>query len=93
MGTLVLANNNNYTGGTTVSGGVLSISSDRAVGNRAGGLTLSGGTLQATGNINTSRAITLGSGGGTFDETSFSTLSIVGTISGSGASRRPTKAP
>ena len=47
-GTLVLAGINTYTGGTTVTAGVLSISADANLGAVTGALTLNGGTLQTT---------------------------------------------
>jgi fibronectin-binding autotransporter adhesin len=46
-GTLTLSGANTYTGGTTVSGGVLSVDTDGELGN-GGGITLQGGTLQVT---------------------------------------------
>ena len=65
-GTVVLSGtNNNYTGGTTLSAGTLSISSDSQLGD--GTVTFSGGTLQTTAAITDARAITLNSGSGTID--------------------------
>jgi autotransporter-associated beta strand protein len=67
--TITLSSANTYTGGTTIAGGALSISSDANLGASSGGLTFDGGTLQITGvfNLANTRAITLNSGGGTFD--------------------------
>ncbi|WP_374901172.1 autotransporter outer membrane beta-barrel domain-containing protein [Brucella endophytica] len=48
LGTLVLNGKNQYSGGTLVNGGVLSISEDDSLGNQSGALTLNGGTLQNT---------------------------------------------
>jgi autotransporter-associated beta strand protein len=47
-GTLILSGNNTYTGGTLLSNGTLSISSDANLGGASGGLTFNGGTLQVT---------------------------------------------
>ncbi|MDQ0305444.1 autotransporter-associated beta strand protein, partial [Ancylobacter polymorphus] len=44
-GTLVLSGTNDYTGGTIVSAGTLSIAADAALGNASGDLTLNGATL------------------------------------------------
>lgn len=68
-GTLTLSGTNTYTGGTTINGGILSISSDANLGNAAGGITFSNGaTLQTTGSttVVANRAVTLNSGGATF---------------------------
>lgn len=68
-GTLTLSGNANYTGGTTISGGTLSVSSNNHLGAASGALTLDGGALQVTGTTfnSTSRNITLGSLGGGID--------------------------
>jgi autotransporter-associated beta strand protein len=85
-GTLTLGGANTYTGGTTINGGTLSISSDANLGAVTGGLTLDGGTLQATGNVTLSstRSVTLGAGGGTF-ELIASSISITQSIGGPGS--------
>ena len=67
LGTLVLTAANTYTGGTTVSGGTLSIASDANLGAATGGLTLNGGTLRTTADLTSARAVTLGAAGGTID--------------------------
>jgi autotransporter-associated beta strand protein len=64
-GTAVLAAANSFSGGTTISGGVLQANSDAALG--GGSVTLDGGTLRAGGTITGSRAITVAAGGGTID--------------------------
>ncbi|MDO4551245.1 MAG: autotransporter-associated beta strand repeat-containing protein, partial [Planctomycetia bacterium] len=51
LGTLTLSGTNDYAGGTTVSGGILSISSDENLGASTGALTLSGGTLKTTADV------------------------------------------
>jgi outer membrane autotransporter protein len=68
-GTTTLTQDNTYSGGTLITAGTLSVSSDANLGDVAGGLTLDGGTLQITGTDfnSTDRAITLGGHGGGFD--------------------------
>ena len=58
-GRLVLSGTNTYSGGTRVTGGTLSISSDQNLGAVAGTLALDGGTLQTTAAVTTMRAITI----------------------------------
>jgi fibronectin-binding autotransporter adhesin len=58
-GTVVLAGNNTYSGGTMVAGGVLSVAGDTNLGNLTGGVTLAGGELETTANFTTARAVTL----------------------------------
>ncbi|VTU19932.1 Outer membrane protein IcsA autotransporter precursor [Variovorax sp. PBL-H6] len=81
-GRLVLSGTNTYSGGTTVTGGTLSISSDQNLGAASGTLTLDGGTLQNTAVVSTARAITIGSAGGAFQTDA--DLSSTGSISGTG---------
>jgi len=84
IGTLILSASNNYTGGTTVNGGTLQISSDSNLGAvptsfMAGNITLNG-TLQFGGNfdISNNRGITLSATGGTIDTEGFSNPSGYG---------------
>jgi len=64
-GTAVLAGANSFSGGVTVSAGVLQADSNAALG--GGSVTLDGGTLRAGGAIEGSRAIAVAAGGGTLD--------------------------
>ena len=69
-GTWILNGTNSYSGGTNLNGGLLSVSSDSALGVSSGPVTFNGGGLQVTGtSFNTwssSRALTL-TGAATFD--------------------------
>jgi autotransporter-associated beta strand protein len=85
-GTLILGGSNTYQGGTNVSGGILQVSADANLGNASGALSLNGATLENTASFSTGRDITLGSGGGTINTDSGTTLTdATGIISGSGA--------
>ncbi len=52
-GTLVLGGNNTFSGGLTLNGGAVSVSSGVNLGAAAGGITFNGGTLTLTGNNGT----------------------------------------
>ncbi|MNV15305.1 Antigen 43 precursor [compost metagenome] len=67
IGTLVLNGDNTYTGGTTVSGGVLNVSADNNLGVHETSLTLNGGTLQYGKGFDTDRLVVLGEYGGGID--------------------------
>ena len=84
-GTQVLAGTNNYSGGTTITGGILNISTDTNLGATAGALIFSGGTLQlgAGVTINASRLVTLTASGGVMD-TQANTGTIAASIGGAG---------
>ncbi|KAB2721109.1 autotransporter outer membrane beta-barrel domain-containing protein [Brucella intermedia] len=82
LGTLVLAGNNTYTGGTLITEGTLQISSNTNLGDLSGNLALSGGTLLNTAAITTSRNVTLNAGGGTFQTDT--DLAISGLVTGTG---------
>jgi len=84
-GTQALAGTNSYSGGTTITGGILNISADTNLGATAGALTFSGGTLQlgAGVTINASRLVTLTASGGVID-TQANTGTIAAAIGGAG---------
>ncbi|MGR4867942.1 autotransporter-associated beta strand repeat-containing protein [Variovorax sp. LARHSF232] len=98
-GTLTLANGaNDYVGGTTITGGLLSVSTLANGGQTSGigqsssasaNLVLDGGGLQYTGaTTTTNRGFTLGTNRGTIDVTvAATTLTVSGTAAGSGATR------
>jgi autotransporter-associated beta strand protein len=68
-GTVTLSGINTYQGGTSLNEGVLAISSDANLG--TGALNFNGGTLRTTASMTTSKTITLGANGGTFDTNGF----------------------
>lgn len=82
-GTLILSGTNTYTGGTVLNSGTLSISSDTNLGAVSGTLTFNGGTIQPSLPFNTSRGITVNSGGGSFNNNG-QTSSLGGSFTGSG---------
>jgi len=83
-GTLMLTGANTYTGGTTISGGKLSVSSDTNLGNASGGLTLDGGTLLVTSSFTSARTVALTAAGGGVEVASSAMLTLSGDIGGSG---------
>ncbi|CDX29442.1 Outer membrane autotransporter barrel domain (modular protein) [Mesorhizobium sp. ORS 3359] len=84
-GTLVLSGTNSYTGGTAINGGTLQIASNGNLGDASGGLSLDSGRLHTTANVNSTRAVTLNAGGGTFDTDSATGLILNNMVSGAGA--------
>lgn len=89
-GTLILSSgsgvNASLTAAGTISGGTLQIARDDLLGAAANGLTLQGGaTLAVTAGFTSSRAMTLGSGGGIVDVAASQTLTWSGTVGGGNA--------
>ncbi|MDP9920561.1 outer membrane autotransporter protein [Variovorax boronicumulans] len=72
----------------TVLGGTLAIADDGALGNSSGRLALDAGTLRSTGTTTATRSITLGAGGATFEVDLVRTLTLNGTLSGTGSLRK-----
>jgi autotransporter-associated beta strand protein len=75
-GTLTLQNNNTYSGGTVLNGGVLVINDNANLGASSGPVTFNGGTLRfATGSSPTlgTRTVTFAAGGATIDDNGQST--------------------
>ncbi|WP_114953406.1 autotransporter-associated beta strand repeat-containing protein [Sphingosinicella terrae] len=85
-GTLILTGANSYTGGTLISGGVLSVANDSFLGDAAGVITLDGGTLQLTGaSAPTTHSYALGASGGSIDVTdAAASAGILNGLSGNG---------
>lgn len=83
-GALILTGNNSYTGGTRVSGGVLQVSSDTALGATSGGVTLDGGTLRSGGAFSSARDFAFGANGGVID-TQGHAITLSGVLSGGGS--------
>jgi autotransporter-associated beta strand protein len=87
-GTQILAGANTYRGGTILSGGELSVSSDANLGDPAGGLTFNGGILQVTGTSfnSTPRTMTWGPKGGGFDiAAAANSFTVAQTLTGTGS--------
>ena len=86
LGTTVLSASNSYSGGTTISAGVLSIGADTALGAVSGTVAVNGtGTLQttATFDFDAARNLVIVSGTGTID-TQANTNTVNGAVSGAG---------
>lgn len=82
-GTLVLAGDNTYTGGTDVRLGTLSVSKDANLGAASGGVMLSGGVLATTASFDTNRVVTLSQSSG-IDVARDTTFGLAGAIAGNG---------
>src|SRR5882724_7204651 len=83
-GTWVLSGTNTYSGGTTVSGGILAVSSDANLGATTGSLTINAATLEATASFTSARAISLGNASSTFMVDPTFTFTANGIITGTG---------
>lgn len=95
-GTLVIGTANTFSGPVSVTNGTVSISAAANLGDGSAtnSLTLAGGTLRSTAatlDLGATRAVTLGTGGGTFDVPASSTLTISGPVGGAGAADALTK--
>ncbi len=82
-GTLILDGTNSYSGGTTISGGTLQVTSDAKLGATTGSVTLDGGTLSLAGTITSARAFSITSNNGTID-TGADADTLSGVVSGAG---------
>src|SRR4029079_12794576 len=83
-GTLVLASNNNYGGGTSINGGTISISADNNLGNNSAKPTINAGTLEITSSFTTNRQFTIGDATSTFQVDAGVNWTVNQNISGSG---------
>jgi autotransporter-associated beta strand protein len=89
-GTLTLTGSNTYTGPTFVNNGVLAISSNANLGSGASPVYINGGLLKASTSLtldnggSSPRPIVAGNNGAHIDVPSLTTMTIDGTISGSG---------
>ncbi|MEI7956501.1 MAG: autotransporter-associated beta strand repeat-containing protein, partial [Verrucomicrobiota bacterium] len=99
QGTVVISNDQNYTGITTINGGTLSVGGDGRLGTGTGlgNIVINGGSLSASGSFTlaSGRGIALGSSsagtGGTLDVVSGATLSYAGIIANNGGTNSLTK--
>ncbi|MBO9715375.1 MAG: autotransporter-associated beta strand repeat-containing protein [Pseudoxanthomonas sp.] len=83
-GDLTLSGANTYSGGTSILAGTVFISTDANIGAASGALLLDGGVLGTLADLTTSRATTVGAGGGGVDTAGGTTLTHTGTIAGPG---------
>ncbi len=92
-GTLSINNSNSFTGGVTLTAGVLAITNEFALGNPTNAapanVTLNGGALMVTNSLtlgaNTNRGITLGGSGGTLNvSNAATTLTVASIVAGTG---------
>jgi autotransporter-associated beta strand protein len=79
-----LFTSNSYTGGTTINAGTVVINSAASLGDPSGAATLNAATLEAAANINSTRAIALGSAASGITVDSGSAYNVSGVVSGTG---------
>ena len=80
-GSLQLTSDNDYSGGTTISGGTIVVDGASRLG--TGTIALAGGTLQlATGTYTVANALSVGAAGGSIDAAADRTISGAATLSG-----------
>jgi len=85
LGTLVLGENNTYSGGTMISNGTLTVGYDTALGAAGSLLALSGGALQVTNTMTfDTRSLLLGGTGGVLNVDPNMMLMVSSVISGTG---------
>lgn len=83
LGTLILNGDNQYQGGTQISGGVLQVSGDQNLGAAGTSIGLSGGTLRYGAAFNTARDVQLSGTGGSVD-TNGNDVSLLSAVGGIG---------
>jgi len=84
-GTLVLAKDNHYDGGTAIHAGTLQVSRDANLGSGQGAVTLDGGTLAVSSGFSSGREIVVGAGHGALSVAGGHTLQWQGQVGGAGA--------
>ncbi|HWA61746.1 MAG TPA: autotransporter domain-containing protein, partial [Caulobacteraceae bacterium] len=84
LGTLVLGGSNTFTGGVTVNGGFVQVSSDANLGAAGGAVTLNGGGLATTGSFASARTLAF-AGPGTIRTAGGTSLTLTGPLTGTGA--------
>ncbi|MEW7315005.1 autotransporter outer membrane beta-barrel domain-containing protein [Buttiauxella gaviniae] len=84
-GTLILSGNNDYTGGTYINGGTLSVAGDGNLGESTGAVNLNNGTLRVTDNMVTPRAVVLNSLNDAIEVDADKTLTLQQGLSGAGS--------
>jgi len=82
-GTTILAGTNSYAGGTSITGGVLQVSSDANLGDAAGAIDIDQGTLRFTSSFDSARDVAIGTNNAAID-TQGNTNTLSGVLSGPG---------
>ncbi|GGF61427.1 hypothetical protein GCM10007301_21480 [Azorhizobium oxalatiphilum] len=85
-GTIILTGTNTYAGGTVLEAGTLQVSSDANLGAASGALTFTNGRLATTTSFTSARDVVL-TGTGTLSPDAGTTLTLSGTLSGTGGLR------